>query len=350
MKTLCGRTVEKLFTGYLEASGYSQGTIRWKICALRKFTAFLDTDTDFRDIGEKEVKTFLEYLDSCLTERTGRPYSKRIREQMFSVIRQLYRYLYQDGLVIANPLQDMKYRTKGIISQREILTVKEMGQFLDSIGEENFRDRAMFELMYSSGLRCSEVAALTVGDIDFEARMILIRDAKFSKDRIVPVSEIAVTFLKKHLAGRRKNKTQPVFCGSKGAIRKNSINRIFKKHLKEAGLYREGLSSHSIRHSVAVHLIAGGLDLRFVQELLDHESIETTCTYTNDLVENIKRIYKTYAPRENEYYREIDENYLERLESFRQELIEQNRLNDKQRKAKRKYYFEKKKRSLTAKH
>jgi integrase/recombinase XerD len=323
MTRLTKSYIRKLYAFYLKSAGYKPETARWKKHALETFLGFLADDTDIREVGEKQILLFTDYLNQKESERSGKPLAVRTRRMTFAVVKELFSYLYQEELILENPLQDIKYQGRGEATTREILTREEMARLLDSIDEKHLRDRTMFELMYSSGLRCSEAAALVIGDIDFESRMLLVRDAKFSKDRIVPVSEVAMAFLRKHLTGRRRDKTGEVFSGSKGAIRKNSINRLFKKYLKKAGLYREGLSSHSIRHSVAVHLIAEGVDLRFVQELLDHDSIETTCTYTNDLVENIKRIYKTYAPRENEYYKEVDEAYLKKIEKLKREIEKQ---------------------------
>lgn len=331
--------VEEIYTRYLTESAYKKNSICWKLHYLKYFLEFLDEDSDFRDLTQVQVQEFLEHLDEMISLRTKRPLAKRTKKMVFGVLKQLFRALYQQELVLFNPIQDMTYKAKGKVIQRQILSREEMGLFLDSIGEKRLRDRALFELLYSSGLRCGEAARLIISDIDFEQRMLLIREAKFGKDRIVPVSETAMKFLKRYLRGKRSDKNSPVFPGKNGYINKSTINKLFKNLLKEAGLYREGLSSHSIRHSIAVHLIANGLDLRFVQELLNHESIETTCTYTNDLVENIKRIYKTYAPRENEYYKEIDEEYLNRLETFREELIRQKQKREETRETKKRHYL-----------
>lgn len=101
--------------------------------------------------------------------------------------------------------------------------------------------------------------------------------------------------------------------------------------LRRAGLCRPGLSAHSIRHSLATHLLENGADLRYVQELLGHESIETTVVYTNELHENMKRIYKSYHPRENQLWREVDEGYLGRLRALQEQLERQGEATAKKR-------------------
>ena len=106
---------------------------------------------------------------------------------------------------------------------------------------------------------------------------------------------------------------RPVFLGAGARLRVRSLGARFHYHLANAGLEGKGLSAHSIRHATATHLLAHGADLRYVQELLGHQSIETTVLYTNEQLENLKRIYKTHHPRENALWREVDEEYRARV-------------------------------------
>ena len=219
---------------------------------------------------------------------------------------------------------------------KETLSREEIGKFLDGIDTSFYlglRDRAIFELIYSSGLRAGEVCNLSAGDVDFESRMIHIRRSKFGKDRVVPVSEVAISFLKKYAHRRRQG---PIFQGTRGRLSPSAVNRRLHKHLKEQGLYREGLSTHSIRHCRATHLLSGGADLRYVQELLGHDSIETTVVYTHELDENLRRIYRSYHPRENGHFREVDSEYWERLDAFKQLRIRQKKRSAQKQEAERK--------------
>jgi len=224
-----------------------------------------------------------------------------------------------------------------------------MGRFLDSIDIDShlgLRDRTVFELMYSSGLRVGDASRLNVEDIDFENRMILIKRSKGGKDRIVPVSKVAMSFLKQHLCGRTKG---ALFTGKQGRLRPGAINTRLKKLLKEQNIYREGLSTHSIRYSIATHLLGNGADLRYVQELLGHDSIETTSHYTHDIYENMKRIYKSFHPRENEHYREIDGQYLKRFYAFLKRLTKQKKKSLRNREFVRRCYPEKKRKTYLEK-
>ena len=178
---------------------------------------------------------------------------------------------------------------------------------------------------------------LDAGDIDFENRMVQIRDSKFGKDRVVPVSKVAIAFLKKY-AGRRSEGA--IFRGNRGRLSTGAINKRFKELLKKQGLYREGLSTHSIRHCTATHLLAGGADLRYVQELLGHDSIETTVLYTFELQENLKRIYRSHHPRENGYFKEVDPDYLRKLDTFQRVLEKQKKKTLRKRELARKKEIE----------
>lgn len=344
MKKLTIPKVRKIFTHYLKKLGYKEKTIKGhgkKIMRFFDYITEFESIDDLRDVNEKVLNNFLTWLNEKVSERTYKLLAATTKKELFSIIKLLFRGLYSEELILVNPIQNIVYRPGKAKKQREILSEDEMNRFLDGIDEEKpcgIRDKAIFELMYSSGLRSGDIVNLNVEDVDFEARMVLLKEGKFSKDRVVPVSKVAVAFLKIHLEARRR-KTHILFTGPRG-IRTSvsAINSRCKKWMKESGVYRKGLCSHSIRHSTAVHLLSHGADLRYVQELLGHESIETTVTYTHDLHENIRRVYKSFHPRENIYFKEVDEVYLERLNRFKEELSEQKRISRKKRKIKRRYY------------
>lgn len=343
MKKLNVSRVRNIFRNYLMEAGYKENSIQTRTTYLEVFFEHLkehEKTDDFREVGSKELKGFVKYVNETISERTQKPYTFLTRQALFGTVRLLFRCLYVEELILVNPTQDFPFRPLGAVKRKEILGQEEMGRFLDGIelsGPLGLRDRALFELMYSSGLRVSEVEKLDFKDIDFENRMVLIRQGKWGKDRVEPVSEVAMSFLKMYLQ-ERVVKKGAVFVGDRGRLGAAAINTRFKKLLSEAGLYRPGVSAHSIRHSVATHLLSNGADLRYVQELLGHESIETTVRYTHDLFENMKRIYKSHHPRENEYYKEVDEEYLKRLWAFKKELEKQGAVTERKRHIQKRWY------------
>jgi site-specific recombinase XerD len=189
----------------------------------------------------------------------------------------------------------------------------DVARFLDSIEVDaslGLRDRALFELLYSSGLRSSEAAALKVGDLDLERRLVRVVRGKLAKDRVVPMTENAAAYLAELVAG--KDGERPVFWG-KGTkrLRSSGIGQRFVALAKRCGIYRNGLSVHAMRHACATHLLAHGADLRYVQTLLGHSSVETTVRYTVERTESLRRHYLRAHPRENEYRARVDGSYRE---------------------------------------
>ena len=346
MKKLTIPKVRKIFSNYLKNLGYKEKTIKDHSRKIERFYGYLieiEGITDIRNVSKKILKRFLTWLNEKVSERTHKLLAANTKKELFGVTKLLFRCLYLEELILVNPVQNVTYRPGGGTKQREILTEDEMNRFLDGIDEEKsfgLRDKAIFELIYSSGLRAGDITNLNVEDVDFEARMVLLKEGKFSKDRVVPVSKVAVAFLKIYLEARRR-KTTILFTGPQGVRTSvSAINTRCKKWMKESGVYRKGFCSHSIRHSTAVHLLLHGADIRYVQELLGHESIETTVTYTHDLHENIRKVYKSFHPRENIYFQGVDEVYLKRLNRFKEELSKQKRISRKKRKIKRRYYTE----------
>jgi len=344
MKKLTIPKARKIFLYYLGSLGYKETTIKShgkRINLFFEYITVIGNIGDIRDVNEKVINGFLTWLNEKVSERTRQLLAASTKKELFTGVKLLFRCLYVEELILVNPVQNIIYKPRGAQKQREVLTEDEMNRFLEGIDEEKplgLRDKAIFELMYSSGLRAGDITNLNTADVDFETRMVLLKEGKFSKDRIVPISQVALVFLKRYLAGRRR-KTDLLFtgpCGVRTSV--SAINSRCKKWMKESGVYRKGFSSHSIRHSTAVHLLSHGADIRYVQELLGHESIETTVTYTHDLHENIKRVYKSFHPRENIYFREVDEVYLERLQHFKEKLSKQKRISRKKREIKKRFY------------
>jgi site-specific recombinase XerD len=194
---------------------------------------------------------------------------------------------------------------------RIVLSEDDVGTFLDWIDcgrNSGLRDRALYELIYSSGLRAGEASGLNVSDVDFDSRLVRIRKGKFSKERVVPMTENAAHYLAELAAGKKPE--EAMFRGQGSArFRASSVNARFKALMKRYGMDREGLTVHSLRHACATHLLSHGADLRYVQVLLGHATVESTVRYTNELLDKLRRRYLCAHPRENEYRARVDGEY-----------------------------------------
>jgi integrase/recombinase XerD len=334
-----------MFKNYLKTCGYKENTAGGKVRAVKKFLEWFKKD-DLRDANQKDIKEYIEYLNNYESEKAkdGKLKTKS-KVYLLQAVKQLFKCLYISEKILFNPCQDLKVISKKDELSKKIMSTALVSDFLDKIddiGRYSFRDRTIFELMYSSGLRVSEVSNLKVKDIDFEGRMIFIRQGKFYKDRIIPFSDVALSFLKRYLGKRIKEKESFVFLGDQGKLNKQTISVRFREYLKRFEMYKEGLSVHSLRHSISTHLLEAGADLRYVQELLGHNSIETTARYTHCLYESLKRIYKSHHPRENEFYEEITIELRERLNKFKEELLKQKTIHDKRIESQRSWYLKNK--------
>ena len=323
----------ELFAAYLLEAGYRRSTIRGKLSYLGVLYAYLSEAgiEDLRAVSRESMMLFAQYLESKRGRKTLRPLALKTRSGILSVARLLFRCLCERGLVLANPLRGIKLAATGPERIRVHLSEGEVASFLDGIDTDasfGLRDRALYELIYGSGLRAGEASGLCVGDVDIERRLLRVRESKYSKDRVVPMTELAAERLADLVHGRSSD--APVFRGSMGKrVSGATINHHFKTLMKRAGLYREGLSVHALRHACATHLLAHGADIRYVQGLLGHKSVQTTVRYTNELVENLRRRYLRGHPRENESRRTVDEAYKQGFEGLMGRLEKAKRKREK---------------------
>ena len=217
-------------------------------------------------------------------------------------LKNYFNFLEKNSMIDINPCEDITgLKTKKSIPR--VLSEEDIDKLLD-INPKNafeYRNKAMLELMYSSGLRVSELLNLNVNDIDFDLNIVRIF-GKGSKERIMPINEIATSYLYDYINIYRntllKNKVNDIlFLNSRGEkLSRQGFFKILKEIAREKGIKKE-LSPHTLRHSFATHLLNHGADLRSIQTMLGHENIETTQIYTHVSNNMVKEEYESAHPR-----------------------------------------------------
>ncbi|MBD3272456.1 MAG: site-specific tyrosine recombinase XerD [Elusimicrobia bacterium] len=220
--------------------------------------------------------------------------------RLIESIKMLYRFMINEDMIKTNPVRHLK--TPRIPKNLpRILTSDEIERLINAARgpkEKDVRYRAMFELMYASGLRVSELLALTDDHVDFSLNLIKVL-GKGNKERLVPFGKRARQALKSYYAIRTKKYPDDthLFVSRLGrGISRVEFFRQIKKYLKKAGINKD-ISPHALRHSFATHLLRGGADLRSVQEMLGHENIATTQIYTHVERDQLKQAHRKYHPR-----------------------------------------------------
>ena len=220
-----------------------------------------------------------------------------------TVIKNFHLYLYKQNITKEN-ISEFISRPKVKKSIPKVLSIEDIDKLLDIKLETpyNYRNKAMLELMYATGLRISELINLKTNDIDLLEGTVIVM-GKGSKERIIPIGDYAIDYLKKYLDVRYKllkEQTNYLFVNNHGRpITRQGFFKILKKLLHEKGL-NEDASPHTLRHSFATHLINRGADLRSVQEMLGHSDITTTKIYTEVSDELVRKEYNKYHPRSKE--------------------------------------------------
>lgn len=223
--------------------------------------------------------------------------SMKTRARKLTALRQFAKFARRRGWIDSDPTEmlDAPIRRRSLPKS---LSAQQAAKLLDQAPETQAeaRDRALLELMYSAGLRASEVVGINLPDIDWRERSLRIR-GKGSKDRIALFGETAMSALKDYLAVGERSPDGPLFLGHSGRrLTTRTVQNIVKRWAQSAGLPSE-VSPHTLRHSFATHLLDNGADLKTVQQLLGHESLATTQVYTHVSIERLKAAVERAHPR-----------------------------------------------------
>lgn len=264
------------------------------------FNTFLEKNkynlNDITSINQKIIEDYLSYLNINKDSRT-------IARNITS-LNNFFKYLMIEKIIEVNPCEFID-RPKLSKKLPNVLSVEEVDKLLDIKLNTRFdyRNKAMLELLYSSGLRISELVNLTTRDIDF-TNSIVRCFGKGNKERIVPISEYSLYYIKLYYDMRDtffKGKINDyLFLNNHGKeLTRQGFNKILNKILEEKNIKKE-VTPHTLRHSFATHMLNGGADLRSIQILLGHSDISTTKIYTHISREKIKNDYEMYHPRSKE--------------------------------------------------
>jgi len=225
-----------------------------------------------------------------------------------STLRSFFRYLNREQIIPSNPAKSVS-TPKVEKTLPTTLTVDEAFRLMESpksfseksspsgFKNKRFRDRAILELLYSSGLRVSELVGLNTNQIELDLGIVKVM-GKGRKERIVPVGVKAIEVLKAYLEERGMLKgDEPIFVNSLGGrLTARSVGRLIKKYSRHSGIFRK-VSPHSLRHTFATHLLDAGADIREIQEMLGHSSLSTTQRYTHVSMGKLMEVYDRAHPR-----------------------------------------------------
>jgi integrase/recombinase XerD len=289
----------KDFLTYLSAEkGLSRNTVESYNLDLEKFRDFLSSkDKGLDSFSKGDIIDFIERL-------RDEGYSMSSTCRFLSSIKSLCRYLIVEGIIKEDPSENLQAPKKWERLPKS-LSISEVRSFLEESSSAEtcrptaIRDYVMFELLYSSGLRVSELVSLKIEDINAEAGFLRVL-GKGSKERIVPVNIRALKKVKRYINLQRpeilkKRQSPYLFVTGRG---KPMTRQRFWQTIKTFGR-RLGikLSPHTMRHSFATHLLEGGADLRSLQKMLGHSDISTTQIYTKVTTDRLKKVYTKHHPR-----------------------------------------------------
>ena len=303
--------LKTLITDFLQfceiEANLSQGTIKMYDYHLLELLSFLKTELqkerlDLGDVNDESLRLYRVFLNRKISTKSKAPIKRSTQMNFLVSLRAFLRYLMLDrGMTVLSP-EKIKLG-KGQDRQIKVLTSEQIDLLLkepDLTRVDGLRDRAIMELLFSTGMRVSELSHLNASDVNFKTSEISVL-GKGRKVRVVFVSEQAQWALKSYLA-RRSLEVKPLFIRLKGPRPKDaddlrlsvrSIESLIKKYARKAGLAIDP-TPHTLRHTFATDLLRNGADLRSVQELLGHKNVSTTQIYTHVTNPQLKEVHKKF--------------------------------------------------------
>lgn len=286
----------RFFCTHLETErNVSPHTLAAYRCDLEQLSLFVQREkgegSSVADVDHLLLRRYMALL--------GKNAKKSSTGRKLAAIRTFFRFLMRCGVIAKNPAEliatpKREHRLPFHLDIDQVTTLVEAPQEDD---KHALRDRAILEMLYSSGLRVSELTGLNIGDLDLSGGMVRVM-GKGGKERIVPVGSRAIQAIQDSLDDRGASTgSGPLFLNSRGnRINRRSVARIVDVHVLRIAAFKR-ISPHILRHTFATHMLEGGADLRAIQELLGHASLSTTQKYTHVGIDRLMEVYDKAHPK-----------------------------------------------------
>ena len=240
-----------------------------------------------------------------LRQKDETPYSIGEQTHRIAAVKKLFRFLYQRGYVLSDPSGAVRYPRPEKRLPQGVLTRNEARRLVEAVTEKTplgLRDRAILEVFYGSGIRESELAGLRCDDVDVEERILRVVQGKGSKDRNVPLTRAAAQAIEAYLVeGRTRirgaTKSRRLFLALRGGrMYPSLLNDVVQDAARAAGIEKH-VTCHTLRHTMATHLLKGGADIRHIQVLLGHACLSSTERYTHIEISDLSQVLRRAHPR-----------------------------------------------------
>ena len=290
---------------WMRVGGYAEDTIRARKVALKRFIVWCEERSlrDPKDITKPILERYQRHL-FYYRKPDGQPITLGGQLQYLAPLKLFFKWLARENHILYNPASELQLPRQPKHLPRHILSVAEVEAILaeaDPSTPQTLRDRAMLETLYSTGLRRMELPGLALYDVDLARRIVMVREGKGRRDRIIPIGQRACAWIEKYLVESRPQllvaDVEALFVNDYGEpVTPEFLATKVKRYMRFAGVERKTGSCHLFRHAMATHMLDNGADTRFIQAMLGHADLATTQIYTHVSIEKLKQIHDATHP------------------------------------------------------
>ncbi|HOI42929.1 MAG TPA: tyrosine-type recombinase/integrase [Elusimicrobiales bacterium] len=305
------RELADRYLGWLVATRYAEATVQGHTADISWLLRYLERNGIARiaDVTPETLENYSLWLRKLRNaRRPDRKISPAHVSHRLATAKQFFGWLTKQMIILVDPSENLEVPRLPATLPQTILTQKEAQRLLDAPNLKSpvgYRDKALLEVLYSTGIRAGELFRLKVDDFDYRNRTLFVKEGKGGKDRVLPLPMIAAGYLKEYVdrvrpkfakAGKRDEGI--LFIGYTGSpLTLTRLAELFSRTTRAAGIDKR-VTAMVLRHSIASHLLENGMDIRYIQEFMGHERLSTTQVYSKVTLDGLRKMYNKHHPKE----------------------------------------------------